>query len=967
MDSLQGASRTVQALVEDFSKHRDALLSPGYNEMRVRQDYIDKLFTALGWDVSHNVQKNPFQQEVRVERHVADGGAKRRADYTFFVAPNFRDVRLYVEAKKPFAELVTRDNYFQTIRYGWNSQTPLAVLTNFEELHILDCRYKPDIDTIMDRVVRKYSLTDYLNVERFSELFFLLGRDAVAAGSLEAFTASLPKKRGKAKQRGLFKGSTQRIDDAFLNELDGHRESLARSLKAHNPGLDGHALTEIVQRILDRLVFIRFLEDKLIEPEYLVSHFGDRGSVWDDFVATSRRLDATYNGIVFKKHPLIDGGSMEVDDAVFSDVCGALSHSSSPYDFNAIPIHILGSIYERFLGKVIVASDRRAKLVDKPQVRKAGGVYYTPEYIVRRIVETTVGRVVSGKSPGQIAKMRFLDLSCGSGSFLLGVFDYLLRYHAEWYNAHPSKAKEGECLTRSDGRLHLSLSKRREILVNCIYGVDVDPQAVEVAQLSLYLKLLEEESTATARTYQLEFHTTLLPSLAKNIVAGNSLIEPDIADGELLQDPAMEQALNPMIIRDRFPKVMESGGFDAIVGNPPYVRPHNLSQVEKEYFWKHYTTFTHKSDLYCCFIERSTQLLREGGLFSYIVSHGWLRLNSFQALRRHILDNYSVRAITELPYKVFEDAQVETCIMLLEKNSSETRLRSKIEVLEGRLTEKGAEWSRLSTIPQKAFEASFQNVFDLSIAPIPEAIKRIMRAGPTIGELYTIVFGLKTADDEKFLHHQEGLHREDRPLLRGDDVKRYGYDYKGEFVWYVPRRMREHRKTARPGDPERFEQPKVLVKDTSKDFACTYDDENFYVKDVLIVIPRDNDATAPDLRFLAGVINSKALRFYYRSTFKTIHVQNEELASLPLPRISRSTELLQGSLVRLVGQMLTARRSLASSSTERDVAFYQRKSEDLDAAIDECVYELYGLDDEQIGVIDAATAPVDGPTKGANG
>ena len=147
-----------------------------------------------------------------------------------------------------------------------------------------------------------------------------------------------------------------------------------------------------------------------------------------------------------------------MDDDAFAGICESLAHVNSPYDFNAIPIHILGSIYERFLGKVIVATDKRVRVEEKPEVRKAGGVYYTPEYIVRYIVENTVGKLIAGKTPDQIAEMRFADIACGSGSFLLGVYDLLLTYHGHYYNDNPGKARKGDCIER-DGKLYLSLQQ----------------------------------------------------------------------------------------------------------------------------------------------------------------------------------------------------------------------------------------------------------------------------------------------------------------------------------------------------------------------------------------------------------------------------------------------------------------------------------------------------------------------------
>jgi type I restriction-modification system DNA methylase subunit len=522
----------VKKLVADFQANEKFYLSTEYQEAQVREDFINKFFFDLGWDVRHDFQKNPYKQEVTVERTITVGGTQRRADYAFCLAPNFREVRFFAEAKAPHGNIETADNYFQTIRYGWNNDTPIAILTDFQYFQVLDSRYEPDIADILHRAKAKYHYLDYTNPEKFARIYYLFSHDAVADGSLEKYAENLPKPRGKAVQRGLFTGGFQKLNDKFLIVLDDYRMKLARSFKKLNQNLDSEALTEATQRTLDRLVFMRFLEDKLIEPQRFVERFGEKGTAWGDFIATSRRLDGIYNGIVFKDHQLLDSPSFRVDDADFSSICEDLASINSPYDFDAIPIHILGAIYERFLGKVIAATDKRVRVEEKPEVRKAGGVYYTPDYIVQYIVENTVGKLIEGKTPAQIAEMRFADISCGSGSFLLGVYDLLLQYHGNYYNTNPAKAKKGDCVQR-DGRLYLSLSKKREILLNNIFGVDIDSQAVEVAQLSLYLKLLKEETTASAHEHQLEFHETLLPSLNKNIVCGNSLIGTDILDGKL--------------------------------------------------------------------------------------------------------------------------------------------------------------------------------------------------------------------------------------------------------------------------------------------------------------------------------------------------------------------------------------------------------------------------------------------------
>ena len=259
--SFDAAFQEVQKLVSNFRENEEFYLSHSFSEADARKDFIDKFWIAVGWDVNHETQTNPYEQEVKVERAGVGSNRRQRADYAF-LAPNYRDVLFYVEAKKPSASLENKDYYFQTIRYGWNSHTPVAVLTDFEEFHVLDCRYKPDIDTALNRRIGRFRYTDYADPEKFREIYHLFSREAVTNGSLEKLIERLGRPPAKARQGSLFKTRTyQTVDQSFLQKLDEYREELARAFKASNPSLNSAELTEVTQRTLDRLVFMRFLED----------------------------------------------------------------------------------------------------------------------------------------------------------------------------------------------------------------------------------------------------------------------------------------------------------------------------------------------------------------------------------------------------------------------------------------------------------------------------------------------------------------------------------------------------------------------------------------------------------------------------------------------------------------------------------------------------------------------------------
>jgi hypothetical protein len=391
-----------------------------------------------------------------------------------------------------------------------------------------------------------------------------------------------------------------------------------------------------------------------------------------------------------------------------------------------------------------------------------------------------------------------------------------------------------------------------------------------------------------------------------------------------------------------------------VVGNPPYVRPHKLEAYEKEYFWSQYTTFVKKSDLYCCFVERAVKLLlKTNGNFGFIISNGFLRLDSFEKLRAFLLDLASLQKIVEFPYNVFEDATVKTAILLLSK---QTKSEQMIEVATSRerfdLPELG-----YRVIPQRWFEETYKSIFDLSLTESQMKIKRKMRSVSVFLDApFDLSFGLKTGDDSRFLSDKR--ERSDyKSLLRGENVGRYSCSFQGEYVWYNPARMRAHRTTARPGNKERFEQPKVLVRDTGEGLRAIFDDDNYYVKDVLIVTdPRKNSSK---LRFLTGVLNSRPMRFFYETSFPTLHVQRDELAWLPIPTTDLSNpndQVRHDRIVEMVDLMLDLHRSLLYAKTANDRTFLQRRIQSTDRQIDRLVYELYGLTDEEIAIVEEAVA-----------
>jgi adenine-specific DNA-methyltransferase len=961
------ALERIGALVKTFKRHESKYKSANYSEAEARKDFIDKFWIALGWDVNHDQQTNPYEQEVKVERGVATGGSQRRADYAFYLAPNFHDVRFFVEAKKPSGDIATMENYFQLIRYAWNSNTPLAVLTDFDQLHVLDCRYRPDKEAALHRTYKKFHYTDYAKREKFAEIYWLFSREAVADGSLEKRAKELPKPRGKVVQRNLFPGGWQSIDESFLAELDEYRSVLARTFKNRNPKLDSEMLTELSQRTLDRLVFLRFLEDKGIEAQHLVERFGEKGTAWGDFITASRRLDGIYNGIVYKHHDILDGDKFRVDDDAFADICENLAHINSPYDFNAIPIHILGSIYERFLGKVIVATDKRVKVEEKPEVRKAGGVYYTPEYIVRYIVQNTVGKLIARKTPDQITKMRFADIACGSGSFLLGVFDLLLKYHGHYFNENPSKARKGDYI-KHNGKFYLSLHKKREILLNNIYGVDIDAQAVEVCQLSLYLKLLQEETEASTQQYLLDFEHTakmkkLLPDLSKNIVCGNSLIGTDILDGELFSTDE-ERKLNPMNFEDAFPEVMRHGGFDAIVGNPPYGG--SLSEAESDYFHTRFRFQDYQLDTYMLFLERAISLSSLNGYVGLIIPNTWL-LNLFSSkIRQHIFSDIKVDNIVHYRHRVFPKVTVDTQVTIFQKATPPDAHKAKVTIVE---KDDGTDWYE---IPQVWWRKGGGKPVNIFARPEREEFANRLRQLPLLDDICVITQGAKPFQvgkgkppqtrrivDEKPFVSGRKKDKTFRPLLRGSLIRRY------QILWNRDSWISFGDWLAEPRYSAQYDAPaKIVIRQTGDSLMATFDREQFIVRDNLYtIVPKTRQC---DPRFILALINSRLLNWFYQNVLNPekgealAQVKRGHLAELPIakPDLSKPADKSRhDEMVAKVEAMMEAKKQLAKAQTDKDKTYYENKCAALDRQIDQLVYKLYDLTPEEIEIVEKSAGP----------
>ena len=437
------APKPVIELVERFDSHGAHYRSAEYKEDQLRQEFLNPLFEELGWDMANREGNAPQYRDVIHEDAIKIGGHNKAPDYCFRIGGTRK---FFLEAKKPAVALKNNpDPAYQLRRYAWSAVLPVSILTNFAEFAVYDCRKKPThLDKASVGRVNYYTHDQY--VTHWDEIAGIFSKNAILKGSFDKYAESTKGKRGTAT-----------VDGAFLAEIEGWREELAKNLAARNPALEQRELNFAVQVTIDRIIFLRMCEDRGIEPYGQLQKQLDHDGVYKGLLELFRLADHKYNSGLFHfdREPQRDDPDgltpdLKIDDKVLKGIIGGLYFPECPYEFSALPADILGQVYEQFLGKVIrLTAGHHAKVEDKPEVKKAGGVYYTPSYIVQYIVEQTVGKLLqiapglpggrsdsTAGSPGkpgaiwnQAAKLRILDPACGSGSFLLGAFQYLIDWH----------------------------------------------------------------------------------------------------------------------------------------------------------------------------------------------------------------------------------------------------------------------------------------------------------------------------------------------------------------------------------------------------------------------------------------------------------------------------------------------------------------------------------------------------------
>lgn len=930
----------LKELVVRFKNNVEDYHSSIYDEENTKIDFIDKFFTILGWDVYNETSASEDFREVVREDKVVIQGRPKSPDYSFKIG---RERQFFVEAKKPSVNIYFDvKSAFQLRRYAYTAGLSISILTNFEEFAIYDSGIKPNqFDNSSVARIFYCKFDEY--EKNWDFLFNTISKQAVWQGKLKKFTTDNTKKKG-----------TQSVDIELLKLIETWRITLAKNINLKNKELDVYQLNEAVQTIIDRIVFLRMAEDQNTEIYGTLQKLASQKNIYDILVKYFDSSNKKYNSGLFAENSWL--AQLIIDDKIFKTIIHDLYYPM-PYEFSVLPIEILGQIYEQFLGKTITINDRHvADVIEKPEVRKAGGVYYTPKYIVDYIVENTVGNKIENKAPKDVESITILDPACGSGSFLVGAYKFLLNYYLKYYlkSENIKRAiKESKIYEARENDYRITIREKRKILLNNIFGVDIDFQAVEVTKLSLLLTLMEGEIVESrGEIFLKSMSEALLPNLDNNIKCGNSLIGTDFYKDKDLKKISNDELRkrNCFNLELEYKNIMNSGGFDCVIGNPPYGA--EFSSSEKEYLKNKFHANDVEFESYLAFIEKSFNLLKITGRNGLIVPSNLLTNVRYNKIRELVLNKYKIHNIIDLGSSVFKDASVDTCIIISE---NKTNGRTAVYTYIGNIS--SVDKIKYNVFRQNDFRKNANLIFNIYISNEDKnLIAKIKSNKQELCNLVEIHRGIEFGYKSDIVSsHQE---KEFKPIIAGRCFSRYYLKFDNKYVKFDENDLSNF-KTKRI-----YESEKIFVRRIGKNIKAYLDKEKFYnVCDVYNLILQDNQDIS--LTFLLGILNSKLMSYYLEVEFKNAKVlfpkiPISSLQKLPIININlknKSEKSQYDHMISIVEQMLETQKEAHSYKivTEKDKKLINQRIEILDNQIDELVYELYELTEEEIKRINELT------------
>ncbi len=873
----------------------------------------------------HKIKEEQFQEGFLRELFVKVLG------YTINPSPNYNlttELKNEVGSKKADGAILIDDKVIGVIElkdhktpdlasienqaFGYKNkhkETRLVIISNFEKLRLY-------IDNAVE--YREWDIF-HMKEDDFRELYLCLAWEQVAHGiALQMKSESV--------------SNEEQITKALYKDYSQFKRVLFADILAQNPTPEGREtkdwqllLFKKTQKLLDRLLFIFFAEDcGLLPPNSMVKiieQWVDLQEKYDEYFPLYDRIKKyfgymntghqgkqyeifAYNGGLFKPDEILD--HIKITDDVLAEHTRRLSE----YDFESdVDVNILGHIFENSLSEIEEVTQQITSGA-APQVskRKQDGVFYTPQYITKYIVENTVGRLCAEKKQELhivedeylseqrrqiqtkkrlleqlhqyrewLLQLTILDPACGSGAFLNAALQFLMSEHK---SIDEMEAKVvGSAIVFQD--------VENSILEHNLYGVDINEESVEIAQLALWLR------TAKPRRK--------LNSLNQNIKCGNSLISDPAIAGDKAFDWQKE-----------FPQVFEKGGFDVVIGNPPYVNMANiLNEQERKFYQNNYSTVKNKCDLYSIFTEKAKSLLKDNGLLGFIFPNSWMGTESFSKFRDFLSKEVKVYQLVELPPGVFEDAIVTTVLCFYQNTLPQAS--NNVEVyacVDKEFVKKDfvLSYEQILNNPNTSF------AFEKTISLENVACKKL-------SEIASFSLGIKTSDDARFVF-KKPIDETCYKFIRGRNISKWSHPYNDEWIWYQPALICE-KPGGRPRVLENFlVDRKIVVQDIATQITATIDSERYLCNDTLNIIY--SLCAEYSFEYILCILNSKLVNVWFKKIFPAgLHIKQNQLEQIPIPIIDMDA---QQPFVALADTML----SLNFQLQEKRSRFLRRLSENIE-------------------------------------
>ncbi|WNW15410.1 Eco57I restriction-modification methylase domain-containing protein [Lactiplantibacillus plantarum] len=591
-----------------------------FSEETVRSGYINKMLELLGWDTGDLSQVLQERKLTKSQRKRLDEINSKHSKPDYFLCDRGVTVT-YLDAKKPQSDFSEdEDIAFQIRSYGWCTGVPFSIVSNFKEFGIYNTEPEPYATQSTHDKAIYFSIDQLINdLEKYLPFF---QRDKIINHEFSLDSLGI----------GTKEKSYKSIDKHFLDYISEERMILGENIYECNPNISENQLNHTVQIIINRIIFIRFLEDGGIEPKNELLMMMNKGEFWQEFMLLcNNRLFKEYDGVMF----FPDGFNGVIEDEAFFDFIERL-YGNTPYRFDVIDPLLIAQIYELFLGKELKIISGEVVL-KKKNINSLGSVS-TPYPLALTMVQERLSQ------RKDFSSVKILDPNAGSGTFLLSAFDFLYR-------------EKQLQLQRP-----LSFNETRAIITKHLYGVDIDENAIEVLRMGLSLKLVLSDYS---RPYEFKH---ALSEFKNNFVLGNSLISLEDVSDTRLED------FYPIRYAQKFPKIMSEGGFDYIFSNPPYVEPKYYPSLEYSYLKKKYALTKGKVDASLFFIKRYFQLLNNNGQLSIITQRRFFNTDYGQSIRTWLVKHGYLKKIVSLGSNSIFGGHITYVAILIGSKKKDTQI-----------------------------------------------------------------------------------------------------------------------------------------------------------------------------------------------------------------------------------------------------------------------------------------------------